>query len=105
MTKAYLEAYDVQKMEKAASNMRDKLLVRLLFHLGCRISEALALTVEDADFEHGLITIKHLKARLKLSCTECGQRLGRSHAFCPKCGGKVKEAQAQQFKPSSYVRQ
>jgi len=54
------------------------------------------LTIEDVDFERGIITIKHLKARLELSCPECGQRLGRSHAFCPKCGGKVKEAQAQQ---------
>ena len=40
--------------------------------------------------------IKHLKARLKLSCTECGQRLGRSHAFCPKCGGKIGKAQTEQ---------
>ena len=83
-------------MEKATTNLRDRLLIRLLFHSGCRVSEALALTVEDVDFEHGTITIKHLKARLKLSCTECGQRLGRSHAFCPKCGGKIGKAQTEQ---------
>ena len=29
-----------------------KLLIRLLFHLGCRISEALALEVKDIDFDH-----------------------------------------------------
>ena len=94
--KAYLEPEEVTKMEKAASNLRDRLLIHLLFRLGCRVSEALALMVEDVDFERGMITIKHLKARLKLSCTECGQRLGRSHTFCPKCGGKIEKAQTEQ---------
>jgi len=83
-------------MVKAATCLRDQLLIRLLFWLGCRVSEALALTVEDVDLGHGTITIKHLKAYLKLSCTECGQRLGRNHAFCPKCGGKVEKAQTEQ---------
>ena len=49
-----------------------------------RIGEALALTVEDVDFEHGTVTIKHIKACLKLSSTACGQRLGRSRTLCPK---------------------
>jgi len=83
-------------MEKATTNLRDRLLIHLLFRLGCRVSEALALTVEDIDFDHGTISIKHLKARLKLSCTECRQRLGRSHTFCPKCGTKVEKAQIEQ---------
>jgi integrase/recombinase XerD len=61
------------------------------------VSEALALSVEDVDFEHGVVTIKHLKASLKLSCAQCRQRLGRSHAFCPKCGSKVTKAQAEQL--------
>jgi len=94
--KAYVEPEEVTLMEKATTNMRDRLLIRLLFHLGCRVSEALALTVEDVDFSHGTIIIKHLKARLKLSCTGCGQRLGRSHTFCPKCGSKIEKAQAEQ---------
>ena len=94
--KAYIEPEEVSQMEKAASNLRDKLLIRLLFHLGCRISELLGLITEDVDFERRTVTIKHLKARLKLSCTRCGQRLGRSHTFCPRCGGKVEEAQAEQ---------
>ncbi|MCX6010895.1 MAG: tyrosine-type recombinase/integrase [Chloroflexi bacterium] len=94
--KAYLEPGEIALMEGVTTNLRDRLLVRLLFRLGCRISEALALTIEDIDFDHGTITIKHLKARLKLSCTGCGQRLGRSHTFCPKCGSKVQKAQAEQ---------
>ena len=94
--KTYIEPHEVTLMERATTNLRDRLLIRLLFHLGCRVTEALGITVEDIDFSRLLLTIKHLKAHLKLSCTECGQRLGRSHTFCPKCGGKVKEAQVQQ---------
>ena len=90
--KAYVEPDEVALMEKAASNLRDKLLIRLLFHLGCRISEALALRVEDIDFAKGTVTIVHLKRRMNLSCASCGARLGMSHTFCPKCGVKVDEA-------------
>jgi len=53
--KTYLEAGEVELLEKAATNLRDRLLIRLLFHLGCRISEALALKVEDIDFTQGTI--------------------------------------------------
>ena len=48
--KAYLEPKEIALMEKAAKCFRDRLLIRLLFRLGCRISEALALKVEDIDF-------------------------------------------------------
>lgn len=94
--KAYLEASEVTLLERAATNLRDRLLIRLLFRLGCRISEALALTVDDVDFLRGTVTIRHLKMSLKLACSVCRQRLGRSHVFCPKCGNKVTEAQAEQ---------
>ena len=96
MTRAYLEANEVWNLEKATTNMRDKLLIRLPFHLGCRISEALALEVKDINFEQGTVTIEHLKARTKLSCPKCGTRLGKSHSFCPKCGVKVDKAVAQE---------
>jgi integrase/recombinase XerD len=94
--KTYLEPEEIIMIEKAASNLRDKLLIRLLFYLGSRISEVLGFTVEDIDFDNSNVTIKHLKARLKLSCPTCGQRLARNHAFCPGCGGKVEKAQAEQ---------
>lgn len=94
--KAYLEPAEITLMEKATTNLRDRLLIRLLFHLGCRVSEALGLTIENIDFSRGTVTIQHLKAHLKLSCTGCGQRLGRYHVFCPGCGSKVEQAQAEQ---------
>jgi len=92
MTKAYLEPEEISRMEQTATNLRDRLLIRLLFHLGCRISEALAVTVEDIDLANGTVTIQHLKTRLNLSCPKCNTKLGKSHTFCPKCGVEVKVA-------------
>ena len=77
--KAYLEPVEVEKLEKAAEYLRDKLLIRLLFHLGCRVSEALGIKVENIDFKQGTVTIEHLKARIKLSCPQCSARLGKMH--------------------------
>ena len=90
--KSYLEPEEVTILSQAAINLRDLLLILLLFRLGCRISEALALVVEDIDLIRGLISIQHLKTRLKLSCPSCNTRLGRSHSYCPKCGTKVEKA-------------
>ncbi len=92
MTKAYLEINEIELLEQAAEYVRDRLLIRLLFRLGCRVSEALALDVKDIDFENGTVTIQHLKSRIKLACPKCGTRLGKSHTFCPKCGIKVQAA-------------
>ena len=92
MPKAYLEVGDVQKLEQPATNLRDRLLIRLLFHLGCRVSEALSLKTQDTDFTRGTVTIQHLKLRIKLACPQCGARLEKAHTFCPKCGAKVKKA-------------
>jgi integrase/recombinase XerD len=93
--KAYLEPSEIKKLEAAATNVRDRLLIRVLFHVGCRISEALALVVEDIDFIHKTITIRHLKVRLNLSCQHCGTRLSRSHKYCPSCSNSVEKAIAQ----------
>jgi len=96
MVKAYLEVDDVKQLERAATCLRDRLLVTILFHLGCRISEALNLEVKDINFAEGTLTIEHLKARVKLSCTQCRARLGKGHTFCPKCGVKVEKVVAEE---------
>ena len=91
MNKAYLELHEIEKLENAAKNLRDKLLIRVLFHLGCRVSEALALTVDDIDFKQGTASIIHLKRRLKIFCANCGTRLGISHSYCPRCGAQTND--------------
>lgn len=90
--KAYLDFSDIDLMEKAASCQRDRLLIRLLFHLGCRVSEALALKVSDIDFKQATATILHLKTCIRLSCPKCKARLGKRHQFCPECGEEVNKA-------------
>ena len=94
--KAYLEPDEVERLEEAATNLRDRLLVRFLFRLGCRISELLGLQVEDMDFNQGTVVIQHLKRRIKLSCHICGARLGATHVFCPKCGGRIETSKTEE---------
>ena len=89
--KTYLEPNEIEQLEDAALNLRDKLLIRILFHVGCRISEALALTVDDIDFGQGTISIIHLKRRVKISCIKCSASLSISHRYCPKCGVKIND--------------
>jgi integrase/recombinase XerD len=84
-------------LQDAATNLRDRLLIRLLSRLGCRITEALAIGVEDIDFGSSTVSILHLKTGLKLSCPHCGAGISKGHTFCPKCGAKVVEAIAKQF--------
>lgn len=90
--KVCLNMEKTEQLENATTYLRDKLLIRLLSRLGCRISEALALEVKDIDFTQGMVTIEHLKARIKLTCSHCGAGLGKSHTFCPNCGVKVDRA-------------
>jgi len=89
--KTYLEVEDVESMERAAGCLRDRLLIRLLFRLGCRVSEALAIRTGDVDFARGTITILHLKRRIRLLCPKCKAILGKRHHFCPECGEQVAE--------------
>ncbi len=96
MTKTYIDLEEVIRMEAAAEYLRDRLLVRLLFRLGCRISEALGLGAGDINFAMGTVTIKHLKARLKLTCPECQARLSKTSRFCPCCGSQVEKAVTEQ---------
>lgn len=93
--KAYLEPHEIILIEAAATNLRDKLLIHILFRLGCRITEALGIEVENISFSQNTVTIQRLKTRLKLSCPHCNAQLGRSHSYCPKCGIKVEKAVAE----------
>ena len=91
MARAYLEPAEIEALERAAMSMRDRLLIRLLFRLGCRVSEALALRVEDIDFTNGVVTIQHLKTRLKLLCPQCNAGLAQNSVYCARCGLKVEK--------------
>lgn len=66
-TQEYLESEQTRQLEEATTCVRDQLLVRIPRVLGCRISEALGIAVEDIDFKKRRISILHLKMNLKLS--------------------------------------
>jgi len=89
VAKPYLEPQDVERLEEHALSLRDRLLIRLLFRPGCRVSEAVAIEVPHIDFDQGTARIQHLKVRVSLVCPQCGTRLAKSHLFCPGCGQKV----------------
>jgi integrase/recombinase XerD len=89
--KTYLDPRDVEFLEKCSASARDKLLIRLLFRLGCRVSEVLNINVSDIDFEQATITILHLKTRSQLTCPVYKASLARRHSFCPECGKKVSQ--------------
>ncbi len=100
--KAYLEPEEVERLEQAAQYLRDKLLIRLLWRLGCRVSEVLGIRVHDIDFNQGTITIEHLKTRTSLSCPQCNAGLGKMHKFCPVCGLKIEQAVTQEKEHRRY---
>jgi integrase/recombinase XerD len=89
--KTYLDREDVERMEERCDNLRDLLLIRLLFRTGCRVSEILSLTPSDLFFSQGAVRVVREKERVKLFCPRCSSRLARSHRFCPGCGGEVEE--------------
>ena len=93
--KACLEYEEIARLEECATNVRDRLLIRILFHLGCRVSEALGIAVEDIELTKGLISIEHLKIRSHVFCPTCHTQLGKNHRFCPSCGAQVETAVAE----------
>lgn len=92
MSEAYLEPEEVETMEAQATNLRDLLIIRMSFRLGCRVSELIGLRPEDVDRAAGGVRIERLKQRLKLHCPACDAPLSRRSHFCPGCGQKVEEA-------------
>jgi integrase/recombinase XerD len=96
--KEYLEAGDTSLIEDAAQCLRDKVLIRLLRRLGCRIGEVLGMEERHIDFSQRQVKIEHEKMRVSLFCPYCPQegdkktRLSKKAIFCPKCGKVVEQA-------------
>ena len=102
--KPFLEAAEVEALEanaltkdwatgKLVPCFRDRLLIRLLFRNGLRVSEVVAIGRDDIDLDRAEVRVVHLKERVQLYCRECGGRLARAHRFCPGCQLQVSEAE------------
>ena len=61
--RAYLEAPEVERLIAAATKLRDKLLVRIPWRTGIRVSELIGIKIPDIDFESRAILIKIQKQR------------------------------------------
>jgi integrase len=61
--KGYLEGPEVERLIAAATNLRDKLLVRISWRSGIRVSELIGIKVSDIDFDNRAIVIKVQKMR------------------------------------------
>lgn len=87
--KTYLEQEEIQEMINSCPKDRDKLILRLLWRLGCRVSELVGINQDQVDFKNKTITIQHLKSGIYRNCPKCNKRVGRKHPFCPYCGQDV----------------
>lgn len=63
--KGYLETEQVERLIAVATNLRDKLLVRTPWRTGVRVSELIAIRIQDVDFDNRAIVIKVQKIRRK----------------------------------------
>jgi len=61
--KAYLSPEQVERLITVATNPRDKLLVRIAWRTGTRVSELIGINVSDIDYERRGVIIKVQKMR------------------------------------------
>jgi len=61
--RGYLRPDEVKKVIDHAGSLRDRLIMRLLWATGCRVSELLLLTVEDVSFRDGALVMWTLKRK------------------------------------------
>jgi len=98
--RGFMTVDQVWKMVDFCDNLRDKVLILVLFVTGMRISELcrpgkgvspdLGLRVTDILWEENTLIIRHSKrSGSKLSCPHCGTRLRRDFKFCPTCREEV----------------
>lgn len=63
--KAYLEPEQVKQLVVAATNLRDRVMVRMLWRTGIRVSELISIKASNIDFNNRAIAIKVQKMRKK----------------------------------------
>jgi integrase len=93
--KTVLTIEEVKAIINATTCLRDRALVYLLADTGIRCSEALAIKLNDIDYENNTIMIPHLKIGVKKTCCGCGRQAGGKQAFCVKCGADISDVKSE----------
>jgi len=61
--RGYLQPEEIERLTEVASNPRDRLLIRIPWRTGIRVSELIGIRIQDIDFDNRAIVIKVLKQR------------------------------------------
>ena len=61
--RTYLSPEEVQQIIAVAENLQERLILRLLWATGIRVSELVALTADSIDPHKDVLTIRHLKSQ------------------------------------------
>jgi len=61
--RGYLQPEEIERLAEVASNPRDRLLIRIPWRTGIRVSELIGIRVQDIDFDNRAIVIKVQKMR------------------------------------------
>ena len=101
--KTFLTPDDVSKLIDAATNLRDQILIRILFFTGCRVSEILHVKVTDIDFDNGYMIIDHLKRVERRECPSCSKKVGQRTLYCPYCGTKMKVSHTEESHKRRFI--
>ncbi len=90
--KVSLTPADVKDMQDQALCLRDALLIRIGFHIGCRVTELIKIDVPNVHFRSKTITIIVQKKGVHRRCPECGKRLLKGAIRCSFCPWVVDES-------------
>jgi len=106
--KGFLTPEQIESMIEGCNNLRDRLLIRLLWRTGMRVSELvkpgrnpiLGLRVENILWNENALIIRHAKrSSTKFLCPLCNMRLTKVHKFCQSCGERVEKPVVKRTEP------
>lgn len=101
--KTYLTIEDVDKLIQATTNLRDRIIIRLLFYTGCKVSELLNIKIADIDFNQGYIVIDYLNRLERRECPSCGKRASRRTLYCPFCGEEMQASNPEEIRRRRFL--
>jgi len=80
---------EMKRLIENTSNIKHRLIIKLLYGCGLRVSEIVNLKKEDVNFEENLIHVKLAKGRKDRFVKIPESLLGELNSYCDLCNGKV----------------